>query len=124
MLYFTFKNHEDSLSSASRQDSFWQSFINRILEMLLPKANPDFNGLYHQVKTWYVEYDIEKQHTNREVGTDDDGHVIVKAPFGRNLGLWVDEELNDDDYKRLGATAISSIEFETLWSKKTDGDDV
>lgn len=87
------------------------------IKPLLPNGNPDFDGLYDKVKTWYIEYDDENEYTNREIGIDKNDKVIVIAPYKRNLGVWVDSDLTLDDYRRFDINTVSSNEFNNYWEK-------
>ena len=122
MIYIKFHNKSynetDNLSLIDRVVVY---FLNKICH--IPKANPDFDGLYGQVIIWYIEYDEENDYTNREVGLDKNGEVIVKAPFKKNLGLWVDEDLTLKDYSdNFEIQPVDEKEFEELWNQKISGD--
>ena len=70
------------------------------------------------MKTWYVEYDEENDYTNREVGLNKNGEVIVKAPYKKNLGFWVDEDLTLKDYSdSFEIQYVDKREFDMLWTK-------
>ena len=89
-------------------------FLNKICR--IPRANPDFDEIYNQVNTWCIEYDEKNDYTNREVGLDKNGGVIVKAPYKINLGFWVDNDLTLKDYAdRFHVRYIDNETFEKLW---------
>ena len=76
-----------------------------------PRANPDHEVLYPQVRKWAVEID-EVGDARREVGLDRDGQPIFCAPDCRNYGLWTDEvgAFTDADLEPMQAE-----EFQRLW---------
>jgi len=117
MIYFKFNNTAKGLSRSNHRRISWQ-FMHRFFEWILPKANPDFDGLFDKVKTWYIEYDEITQFAIREVGVDDDNNVIVKAPWKNNLGFWLDESLKYEDYILFNITQVTSVEFESLWKEE------
>lgn len=120
MLYFKFINTAINPSNKvlkGNNGGFMNGILEKILPKILPKANPDFDNLYYKVKTWYIEYNDEDQFTNREIGTDDKDNVIVKAPWKRNLGFWVDGSLKYNDYLIFDITPISAVEFDSLWAR-------
>lgn len=60
----------------------------------------------------------ENDYTNREVGLDKNGEVIVKAPYKKSLGFWVDEDLTLKDYSdSFEIHYVNKSEFERLWTK-------
>ena len=75
-----------------------------------------FDTKYDDVETWFVEYDEENDYTNREIGLDKDGHVIVLGPFQRNLGYWVDNDYTLQNYEdHFDVQYIDKAIFEDLW---------
>ena len=110
--YLKFDTPVGPSSESHAQQTWWIQLLRRIL----PAANPDFEDLFEEVITWYVEYDIVSKYTNREVGLGEDGTTLTIAPYRNNMGLWTDEDLNLDDYKqRLQATPITAAQFEEKW---------
>ena len=49
MIYFKFNNTAKGLSRSNHRRILWQ-FMHRFFEWILPKANPDFDGLFDKVK--------------------------------------------------------------------------
>ncbi len=94
MIYFKFDNTSNKNENPSNP-----TLKNRLLYCVIkhlfwfiPKTNPDFDSSYENVRTWYIEYDDVNDYTNREVGIDFNGKVIVKGPYQRNLGFWTSED--------------------------------
>ncbi|MBR5698599.1 MAG: hypothetical protein IKX44_08300 [Prevotella sp.] len=116
MKYFKFKytrEHEEEQKSIAN-NSVYKCLIG-VLNKLIPKANPDFEQKYNNVSTWYIEYDDDKQFTSKEIGLNEKGKVIVKAPYKKNLGLWVDSCLQYEDYLSFDVIPIKKEEFMVLW---------
>ena len=112
---------EKKTSNAEEKESFLINLLRKILEFLLPQANPDFDHLYLLVETWYIEYDEidEQDGAYREVGRDAYGRIIVKDPDERNSGFWSDTNMGINDYiKQMHAEYISKEEFEAVWNEE------
>jgi hypothetical protein len=77
-----------------------------------PKANPDFELLYSEVRWWYLEVDGKGGRVIREIGFQGQGKPIVVGPFGRNYGVWTDSPpLHDwSQFERIG-----QAEFDRCW---------
>lgn len=115
MIYFQF---EKQINDVKHNDNIFVIFIVKLLSHILPMANPDFDGKYDDVKTWLIEYDEVEDYTNREVGKDLAGKVIVKAPYKRNLGFWVDSDMTMDSYtNQMRIRYIDKCDFEKAWSE-------
>ena len=113
MLYFKFKNSEKNI--VDEENSFFYTILGKFLKVIIPKSNPIHNNLFDDVNVWLIEYDEINKYTNREIGLDLDNNVIVKSPYKENLGLWTDEDLSFDDYKKFHISYTTKIEFEKLW---------
>ena len=112
---------EKKTSNAEEKESFLINLLRKILEFLLPQANPDFDHLYLLVETWYIEYDekYEEDGTIREVGRDAYGRIIVKDPDDRNYGCWNDTNMGLNDFiEQMHAEYISKEEFEAVWNEE------
>lgn len=116
MMYIKFKVQEKETDSSS-EDSLQMRVISKILDWVVPRANPTLEGNIDKVSVWYVEYDTSEDYTNREIGLDVDGNVIFKAPYEDNLGYWVDNDLTFEDYKEFNPQSVSAEEFGTLWER-------
>ena len=111
------------VSSARKRDRirykklfFDESFL-KILDWVVPKANPALEDNIDKVFVWYVEYDTADNYTNREIGMDAEENVVFKAPYEDNLGYWVDNDLTLENYRSFNPVSVSAKEFETLWDK-------
>lgn len=119
MTYLKFKEKRDAFSED--KDSFWLKLLVKVLSLIIPSANPDFDSLYGFVETWYIEYDEqeEKDGTIREVGRDSYGRIIVKDPDDRNYGYWTDVNGGINDYiEKMNAEYITQEEFESVWNEE------
>lgn len=124
MKYFKFKMPSEEEKEIP-QTPMHESLFDWLLEKLIPKANPDFGTKYNDVDTWFVEYDEENDCTNREIGLNRDGHIIVKGPFNNNLGYWVDNDLSLQDYEDdFDIQYINKDVFEELWEDEITGTDL
>jgi len=91
----------------------WQVQVLRVLLWFIPRANPDNEPLYPQVRCWALELD-EEGRAVREVGVGQGNAALFRAPNGRNFGFWTDsEEAVPDDYLR----PLNVDEFEDLWRR-------
>lgn len=90
--------------------------IIKVISLIIPKANPDFEELLDSVKYWKVEYDIKEDATWREIGFDINGTPIVAMPLGNNYGYWIDNNLKLDDYMKMKSTEIEKSQFEHDWN--------
>jgi hypothetical protein len=88
----------------------WLRWLNRVLKLVIPQANPDFEGRYEHVTNWWLEIDDSGVH--REIGFDPTGDPLVAAPLGKNLGVFT---ASDNAPEPLGE-AIDPGEFERVWS--------
>lgn len=91
--------------------------IIRIVSLVIPKANPDFEKKIDKVETWLVELDNESGIPEREIGMDKDGRIIVKMPFKNNYGYWTENNLILPDFKEhFDTTEIGQDSFENYWN--------
>jgi len=86
----------------------------RVIEKLLffvPRANPDTEKLYPQVRIWVLELSDEGW-PQREIGIGDNGVPLFFAPDSRNTGFWTDmaekkfelselEDLAEEEFARM-----------------------
>lgn len=87
-----------------------------ILTTIIPKANPDFEDKIDDVQYWLVECNNETGITEREIGLDKEGRVILKMPFKDNYGYWTDNNLLLNDFKEhFVVSEISKESFEESW---------
>ena len=89
-----------------------------ILTTIIPKANPDFDGKINGVACWLVECDTDSGIPEREIGINNEGHVLLKMPFKNNYGYWTDNDLLLDDFKKhFVVSEISKDIFEQSWTQ-------
>jgi len=91
----------------------WKVRLAKALLFFVPRANPDIEKLYPQVKKWALEL-TEDGWPQREVGLDARGVVLFRTPNDRNTGFWTDMALRK--FERTELQEISATEFERLWS--------
>jgi hypothetical protein len=119
MTYLKFKYSKTTNQKGKK--SFFSRALWKLLSFILPVANPDFECLYDLVGTWYIEYNetYSIDGTNREVGKDVKGRVIVKAPDDKNYGFWNDTNMGLKDFiETFNAERISKDEFEAVWNEE------
>ena len=103
------------------QKSILGNLLWKIISLFIPTANPDFDNLYLEVETWYIEYDetYKEDGTVREVGRDTYGRIIVKDPDDRNYGFWNDTNMGINDFiEQMHAEFITKEEFESAWNEE------
>lgn len=99
-----------------------QRIARRVLSAVLPQANPDFEGLYNDVRTWWIEVDEGSGLPEREIGLNAEGRPVVAAPFRENLGFWTDSDMffQPKDYRCIESCAFEAKwkEFERTWRER------
>ena len=97
----------------------WQVRLWRALLFFIPRANPDNEPLYRNVRKWYLELDDDGVPV-REIGLDSDGRALFGAPDKRNFGFWTD---STETFERDKLSPILPEEFERLWHEVQRGRD-
>lgn len=93
-----------------------KKFVKNALKIFFPVANPDFESKINEVKHWLVECDKTSGIPQREIGLDQQEQVIVKMPFKKNYGYWIDNNLLLDGFKdEFNAFEITKETFEQKW---------
>lgn len=106
------------ISSQEWKISKFQSIFLKILYIVFPVANPDFEKVIDQVREWYIEFDEDEPIPIREIGVDENSKVIAKMPYKNNYGYWTDNSLTYDDFlERFDTTEISQADFEDKWKE-------
>ena len=112
MKYFEFKfNQQSNVKKESRLKELFYIFVKKTLALFLPKANPDFDSIYEKVVIWLIEYDDVKNYSKREVGLDENRQPIVKGPYKKNLGFWVDSNMTYEDFSKFNIQEIKQSCF-------------
>jgi len=95
--------------------SSWKKNIINILGHIIPKANPDFNHQYTNVRLWWLELDSNNI-PQRELGFNENNQIIVVAPILNNYGFWTDgsESIEGEKF-----SLVSKDEFEQAWDSFT-----
>lgn len=100
------------------RDNIFKKGIRFIFEMIFPKANPDFESKINLVAYWLLEFKDTQSSPQREIGLDPTGKMILKMPYRKNLGYWVDNSLKIEDFQRLfEIEEITKEEFEKCWAE-------
>jgi hypothetical protein len=86
---------------------------SKILKLVVPTANPDFDELIKEVHHWWIEVNDEGQ-PQREIGFREQGEAIMAMPLGDNDGFWTDSQMTFDSKK---CEAVGEAEFEGRWSE-------
>jgi len=102
---------EDADGRSEKPGPIW-----RVLSLILPKANPDFEDLYREVGYWFLE--VENEKIVREIGFSKQGAPIVIGPYGRNFGMWTDSPILLDPLES-GYEEIQEKDFEKYWLEFT-----
>lgn len=120
MIYLKFEaplTGKEEYKQSKLQRFFIKSAIG-ILKKIIPEANPDYDELIDNVKTWLVEIGNENEYPNREIGIDENGIVIMTMPDDRNYGYWTDNNLNKNDFEEHFKTEeIEKEIFDKLWNE-------
>ena len=92
---------------------WWEKGLVKFLYLIIPKANPDFDHLYTNVRLWWLELD-ENNMPKREIGFDENNSTIVVGPIENNFGFFTDsdESIKSSDYEE-----INSEQFISSWEK-------
>lgn len=113
-LYIMFKNPVGK----PNQRGFFSRSLFKLIGIVIPMANPDFEQKIGNVATWLLELPDEISIPNREVGLDIQGNTIVKMPFKNNSGYWTDNNLTLTDFEQnFEVEKIDKDYFETSWNK-------
>ncbi len=84
----------------------------RILQKVIPAANPDLEKYYPLTRFWWLELDANGK-PKREIGFDSNRNPIVLGPIGNNYGFLVDSSDDWSDSKE--DSAVAAKEFQTTW---------
>ena len=95
-----------------------ENALTKILTVIIPKANPDFDHKIGEVKEWILEVDDEDGTPIREIGLDDRGFVTMIMPWKDNYGFWTDSPVEIDRLAKSREMVFSDKEeFERLWKE-------
>lgn len=86
----------------------------KLLQKIIPAANPDLEHLYEETITWWLEVD-ENGEPQREIGFNKENEPIVLGPIGENYGLLVDTGKAWDNWEYEKPELKN--EFEFIWNK-------
>ena len=86
----------------------------RILQKVIPAANPDLEPYYPETRTWWLEIDDDGAPL-REIGFDADMQAIVLGPVGRNFGFLVDS--SDDWRDSEEDSEVAAKAFQSKWDE-------
>src|SRR5688572_673422 len=89
----------------------WRVKLVKTLLWFIPRANPTFEQRFPEVHRWYVELDARGV-ALREIGVNSAGQPITAAPWGPNLGFWID---GPGPFPLESSREESASVFEHLW---------
>ena len=98
--------------------SDWRLRVLKAILFFVPRANPDNEPLYPQVKSWALELNDDGW-PQREVALDSSGKPLFRAPDHRNTGFWPDMATRRFNPSEL--QGMSADEFNGLWSAAQAG---
>jgi hypothetical protein len=114
MIYLKIKNN----SKIEKQESVLKTIIRKIIELLIPKANPDYENKIDFVVYWLLEFENAENIPVREIGIGINENVLVKMPHLNNYGYWTDNNLTYNDFKSLFNTVdITRNDFYEKWEQ-------
>lgn len=95
-----------------------RTFFSDFFSLIFPKANPDYDKSIKIVQFWLLEFNDKKSIPNREIGLDNNDNVIMKMPYRKNYGYWLDNTLKFSDFvSSFNAEEIDERVFEEKWKK-------
>ena len=97
----------------------WRVRLLKAILFFIPRANPDHERLYPQVRFWALEMD-EDGWPQREVGLDASRKALFSAPDERNTGFWPD--MARTQFAKSEVEAISEGAFEAFWADARSGE--
>ena len=98
--------------------SDWRVRLFKAIYVFVPRANPDNELLYPEVRSWALEIDGDGW-PQREIGLDAVGAPLFRAPDRRNTGFWPDmaaKQFHVDELQQM-----SEGQFNDLWSALQTG---
>lgn len=103
------------VSPSTDKPSLWWG---KLLQKVLPAANPDIDQYFSVARKWWLEID-DNGKPNREIGFDSENTPIVLGPVGRNCGFLVDSSDDWKDSKEDSEEAGKEFEktWQALWEK-------
>ena len=104
-----------TLATDFRPDT-WQVKVIKMVLFFIPKANPDNEIKYPQVRKWFLEVD-DTGMPIREIGLDDHGNPLFGAPDVRNTGFWTD---SPKLFLKAQLDLTTQSEFQQLWMRSND----
>lgn len=116
MIYFKIK--PVNKYTVNNKISFFIKLLIKLIKLITPKANPDFDNLIGTEAYWLIEFEEINNVASREIGLDENEKVIMKMPYKDNYGYWTDNNLKLEDFERLFKIEyISKEEFEKKWDE-------
>lgn len=109
-MYYGITTEATDFTEAMMRD--WRVRLVKALLFFIPRANPDNEAFYPQVKAWALELD-EEGWPLREVGLDSMGNPLFGSPDARNTGFWPDMAIQQ--FRKDELQPISEAEFNALW---------
>jgi len=104
-------SNEPKESSNIKNSLFWD-LIAKVLTLIIPNANPDYEKTLHLVDEWLIEFG-EDGIPDREIGLNSQGIPILAGPDERNYGYWHDTNMRINDFEN---NEISSDYFQEKWN--------
>lgn len=88
----------------------------KILQFIIPTANPDLEPLFDQTQIWWLEID-DLGEPKREIGFDSSGKAIVLGPVNGNFGFLIDaaDYWGDATEDSVKAAKNFDVEWNALW---------
>lgn len=98
-------------SDEREPNPLWANVLGRFAKLVLPNANPDYDGKYEKISAWLVEVDDEGE-VAREIALDESGAPLFSGPDERNYGFWTDVDGAGAYLADQGVDSIAESEFE------------
>lgn len=114
MLYIKFSENKP----LKRKVKGIKKTLKFIAELVIPKANPDFENKITSVNSWLLEFLDKDSIPYREIGLGNNDEVLLKLPYKKNYGYWIDSDLTYYDFEKLfNIEYITPEYFEEKWDK-------
>lgn len=96
-----------------------KQIISSFLQLIIPKANPNFENKLDLVAYWLLEFQDKDSTPAKEIGLNNNEDVILKMPYKNNAGYWVDNNLTIEDFqKSFRVVEITQKYFNEKWESE------
>ena len=117
-VYIRFRKPGPDVTKADKSRNRRRKKIVQTILFFIPNANPDHDSLIDDVEFWLLEIDSSDKLPLREIAIDKTGKTLFILPWGRNLGLWTDQDITLEYFMdNFHPIYINKNEFEKSWNE-------